>query len=115
MLRCLRPGGLLLLNVSDFYRQKALVPAVMWHRGALYGAGFTDEAPTRLVDTPRMNYGENRERAATEVILRMRRPAASILTPDEALYCDPCAAGEHPVRHTGSCGCLCAIAGEPSP
>lgn len=73
----LRPGGLLLLNVSDFMRHKALVPATMWHRGALWGAGFI-EAPgerPRVVETQRLRYGENADaRAAGELILRARRP-----------------------------------------
>lgn len=77
MLGVLAPGGLLLLNVSDFVRSKALVPATTWHRGALWGAGFT-EAPgerPRVVETQRLRYGENSDaRAAGEVILRARRP-----------------------------------------
>lgn len=67
------PGGLLLWNVSDFVKHKATVPAVTWHRGALYGAGWVETAPPRLVDTQRLRYGENHEARAThETILRMR-------------------------------------------
>lgn len=77
MIGVLRPGGLLLLNVSDFVRAKALVPATMWHRGALWGAGFV-EAPgerPRVVETQRLGYGQNADaRAAGEVILRVRKP-----------------------------------------
>lgn len=77
MLGVLAPGGLLLLNVSDFVRSKAIVPAAMWHRGALWGAGFV-EAPgerPRVVETQRLRYGENADaRVAGELILRARRP-----------------------------------------
>lgn len=66
------PGGLFLLNVSDFVRHKAEVPAVTWHRGACYGAGMIEAGAARFVETQRLTYGENRERAQAEVILRMR-------------------------------------------
>lgn len=66
-------GGLFLLNVSDFVKAKAEVPASMWHRGACYGAGFFDTKPPRLVETPRMNYGANRDRAPSEIVFQMRR------------------------------------------
>lgn len=69
-------GGLLLLNVSDFVKAKAIVPAALWHRGAAHGAGFIEigERP-RFVETPRMTYGENSDRAPSEVVYRLR-PAA---------------------------------------
>lgn len=66
------PGGLLLLNVSNFYRHKAEVPAVTWHRGACYGAGMVEDGAARFVETQRLTYGENRDRSQAEVILRMR-------------------------------------------
>lgn len=73
----LRPGGLFLLNVSDFYRRKQIVPAVEWHRGAAMGAGFVQGAGDVHVGTPRLR-GVGSEataaRAATEVVLRLRRP-----------------------------------------
>lgn len=69
----LADGGLVLWNVSDFVKDKALVPAVMWHRGALNGVGFYEDQRPRLVETERMSYGENREaRAPSEVVLRLR-------------------------------------------
>lgn len=77
MFDVLQPGGLLLLNVSDFVRHKALVSATMWHRGAIAGAGFVESSSEqpRLVETRRMRYGENHdERAVAEVIIRARRP-----------------------------------------
>lgn len=66
------PGGLFLLNVSDFIRGGAQVPAVTWHRGACYGAGMVEAGTARFVETQRLTYGENRDRAQAEVILRMR-------------------------------------------
>lgn len=73
----LRPGGLLLLNVSDFVKRKERTPATMWHRGALWGAGFVEhpsERP-RVVATQRLRYGANADaRAAAELIIRARRP-----------------------------------------
>lgn len=69
----LADGGLVLWNVSDFVKDKAVVPAVTWHRGALYGAGFFEAHPPRLVETARMGYGAHREaRAPSEVIMRLR-------------------------------------------
>lgn len=65
-------GGLFLLNVSDFIRAKAIVPAVSWHRGAVYGAGFYEQKPARLVETARMTYGANTDRAPSEVVMRLR-------------------------------------------
>lgn len=73
----LKPGGLFLLNVSDFYRQKAVVPAVDWHRAAALDAGFVVAGPDIPVATRRLR-GVGAEttsaRAAHEVILRLRRP-----------------------------------------
>ncbi len=69
----LKPGGLVLWNVSDFVKAKAVVPAVTWHRGALYGAGFYEDQRPRLIETQRLGYGANREaRAPSEVIMRLR-------------------------------------------
>lgn len=74
--RCLVPGGLLLLNVSNFQRQGVMINAVQWHDGACWGAGL-EQAPGRhlTLPTPRMRKGQNHEaRAESEVILRFRRP-----------------------------------------
>jgi hypothetical protein len=71
--RVLRPGGLVLLNVSDFVRDSELVPAVAWHRGALYGAGFREDGRPVLVATQRLRFGANHAaRAEHEVIVRAR-------------------------------------------
>lgn len=77
LLTVLRPGGLLLLNVSDFYKAKALVPATEWHRGAAMGAGFVHAGRDNRITTDRLN-GHGTEataaRAEFETILRLRRP-----------------------------------------
>lgn len=71
----LKPGGLFLLNVSDFYRQGELVHAVEWHFGAACGAGFEPAARPRWIKTQRSRHGANRERAEAEAILVLRRAA----------------------------------------
>lgn len=79
LLSVTKPGGLGLFNVSDFVRHKEIVPAVQWHLGALYGAGWameTNERPV-LIATRRMRHGANHDaRVGHEVILRVRRPAS---------------------------------------
>ena len=75
MLRVLRPGGLLLLNVSNFVRSDREVHAVEWHMGALAGAGFIHVQLPVKVPTRRMRDGANHKaRVDGEVILRYRRP-----------------------------------------
>lgn len=77
MLGALRPGGLLLLNVSDFYRRKELVHATEWHRGAAMGAGFVHAGRDTIVVTDRMHGvgdASTSARAPHETILRLRRP-----------------------------------------
>lgn len=76
MLAVLEPGGLALLNVSNFYRQKALVNAVEWHIGAAFGAGFEWGGPVRWVETRRHTHGANRERDSAEAVLSFRKAAA---------------------------------------
>lgn len=66
-------GGLVLWNVSNFYRGDVEVHAVQWHHGALAGAGFEYAARPYKVPTPRMTKGANRKRADGEVVLRYRR------------------------------------------
>lgn len=72
----LTPGGLFVLNVSDFQRHGELVHAVEWHHGAAYGAGFEQAKPVRWIQTQRLGHGANRDaRAPSEAILILRRPA----------------------------------------
>lgn len=72
--RVLRPGGILLLNVSDFVRRGERVAVVEWHKLKLKELGFrvVDEVP---VPTRRMRFGENAAaRAQYEVIIVARKP-----------------------------------------
>lgn len=73
----LRPGGLFLLNVSDFYRQRKLVHAIEWHRGAAMAAGFLSAGSDALIATSRL-LGVGAEatsaRATHEVVLKLRKP-----------------------------------------
>jgi hypothetical protein len=80
--RVLVPGGLFLLNVSDFYAKKALVPAVAWHRGAAMGAGLDMAGRDVRVPTHRLNgHGDETTaaRADAEYILRLRKPPKIVL------------------------------------
>lgn len=75
ILAVLRPGGLLLWNVSDFVRKGVVVHAVEWHHGALCGAGFIQSARPRWITTRRLRHGENRAaRVDAECVLVMRKP-----------------------------------------
>lgn len=74
MFAVLEPGGVLLLNVSDFVRGQEMVHAVEWHLGAAYGVGFVMRQRPAVVATPRMRYGKNHDaRAPHEVVLRLRK------------------------------------------
>jgi DNA modification methylase len=78
----LRPGGTLLLNVSDFRSNNQMVHAVVWHDGACWGAGFTRKHKPIRVKTRRLRYGENADaRADHEVILVYRK---ADVPPEEA-------------------------------
>lgn len=73
----LRPGGLFLLNVSNFYRGETIVDAVTWHRGAAWGAGFVQGGRDRRINTPRLQGvgdASTAQRAEHEVILVFRKP-----------------------------------------
>lgn len=58
--RVLRPGGRLILNISDHYRAGIRQRVADWHVGALLDAGFT-LAAAQTVHTPRMRHGANAE------------------------------------------------------
>lgn len=75
MLRSLKPGGLVLLNVSDFIRDKRVVHAMEWHMGALAALGLDPAGRAVFVPTSRMRYGANHKARVThEVILPYRKP-----------------------------------------
>lgn len=88
MLEAVRPGGLLLLNVSDFQKAHRLVPAATMHHGLAIGAGWQPIA-MRTVNTQRLRgVGVTTDqatedgpaptdgRAPHEVIYSLRRPEA---------------------------------------
>jgi hypothetical protein len=70
--RVMRPGGLLLLNVSNFMRNNLEVDAVSWHRDTLTSLGFVVTGETEI-ETRRMRYGANRRRPDSERLLIVRR------------------------------------------
>jgi tRNA G10 N-methylase Trm11 len=72
--KALRPGGLLVVNVSDHIRDGEPVPVVEWHAKALVEIGFqVDEV--RTVNTRRMRNGANHEaRVPGERIIVARKP-----------------------------------------
>lgn len=77
MFQAIRPGGLLLTNVSDFFKDRKLVPVTEWHRGAAMGAGFVHAGRDALVVTDRLQgvgTSATADRAPHETILRLRRP-----------------------------------------
>ena len=72
--RVLVPGGLFVLNISDFIRNKKVVNVVRWHIDKLMDMGFSVEKEIE-VPTPRLRFGAHMEaRVAHEKIFCMRRP-----------------------------------------
>lgn len=73
----LHPGGLFLLNVSDFVKGDAVVPAASWHHGAASAVGFEPDGNRWALQVPtdRMRHGENHAaRVPFEVVYRFRKP-----------------------------------------
>ncbi len=70
-----RPGGVMFLNVKNFYRDKQLIDTVTWHADALVKAGWDAESMVQYpVFTPGHRDGENSEaRVDHEVIIVARR------------------------------------------
>jgi tRNA G10 N-methylase Trm11 len=54
----LRPGGLAVINVSDFIRGGVVMPVSAWHRDVWLGLGC-ELLETVDVETPRMRHGRN--------------------------------------------------------
>jgi hypothetical protein len=84
--RLVRPGGLVLWNVSNFYRGDELVGVVEFHRGLWLAQGYRHDGPDRKVATKR-HTGNGRgdpadddgpkstqKRASHEVVMRFRKP-----------------------------------------
>jgi hypothetical protein len=72
VVRVLRPGALVLVNVKDHIRRGRLVPVAAWHWETLEALGCVVEA-VDPVHTPGLRLGANRAaRVADEVIIRGR-------------------------------------------
>ena len=80
--RVLKPGGLFVLNVSDFYRtigpkgnrRQVVVPVAEWHLAQLFNMGYRLES-AETVDTPRMGFGANAAaRIDGELVAGLRAP-----------------------------------------
>lgn len=69
----LKPGGVMLLNVSDHVRKKEVQPVALFHENALKEAGF---AITKVheIKTARYRFGANSEARVThEVLIEARK------------------------------------------
>lgn len=66
--RVLKPGGFFILNVSDFVKNKKLVEACKWHRETVLTFPFESVGPPITVETQRLKFGENPERAPHEEV-----------------------------------------------
>ncbi|MEX1207452.1 MAG: hypothetical protein WEE36_02435 [Acidimicrobiia bacterium] len=72
--RVLRPGGRLVLNISDHIRQGERQFVSSWHVGAILDIGLALVDATR-VETPRHREGANAEvRVANELVLAFDKP-----------------------------------------
>jgi DNA modification methylase len=70
----LKPGGMLIVNVSNHIRKGIEQPVVEWHLSTLIDLGFRLEE-ARPVRTMRMRYGQNGERrVSTEKVLALSKP-----------------------------------------
>lgn len=58
VIRVMRPGGMLLLNVSDHVRKGVVQPVTAWHVRTLELLGF-HVSEHHQVPTPRLRYGQN--------------------------------------------------------
>ena len=71
--RVLRPGGRLVLNVADHYRDGQLQGVPAWHVSALLGIGF-HFLDVVEVETARYGFGDNSELRAPELVICLYRP-----------------------------------------
>lgn len=72
--RVLRPGGLFILNVSDFIRGGKVVNVSEWHLVALFNLGYRLESAV-TVTTRRMRFGANHgARVEGELVVALRGP-----------------------------------------
>lgn len=72
--RVVRPDGLLVVNVKDFYRNGQWQDAAAWHAATLVDLGLHPVA-VRPVATPSLRAGANRERrVGAELVMAFRIP-----------------------------------------
>ena len=71
--RVLRPGGRLVLNVADHYRDGKLQGVPKWHVSALLGIGF-HTLDVAEVETQRYGFGANADLRAPELVICLYRP-----------------------------------------
>jgi len=72
--RVLRPGGLLIVNISNHVRKHQVQTVVEWHLADLLDLGFCLDHVAK-VSTPRMRFGANRQaRVTAEHVIVMRAP-----------------------------------------
>ena len=72
-IRVLRSGGLFLLNVKDHIRGGERQRVCEWHRKTIVRLGLIHE-DTAKIEAPGLRYGENRERAGSELVYRFSKP-----------------------------------------
>ena len=66
--RVIKDNGILIINISDHIRAGEIIPVVGWYIYELENAGFKLKENIE-VKTPRMKFGENRQRVDCESIL----------------------------------------------
>ncbi|MDE1904862.1 MAG: hypothetical protein KGH75_00240 [Rhodospirillales bacterium] len=72
--RVLMPGGLFMLNVSNFVRDFQVVQVAEWHMAVLFRLGYLLES-AETVSTRRLRHGANREaRVDGELVVALRKP-----------------------------------------
>jgi SAM-dependent methyltransferase len=76
MMRVVRPGGLIVINMSDHIRKGERQPVVWWWTKAMFDDLAATLVEVRQVATPRLKYGANSDaRVPGEQIITGRLPA----------------------------------------
>jgi len=72
--RVLRPGGVMVLNISDHIRNGKVIDVTAWHVRELTGMGF-EYVKSVFVETPRQRFGANGDkRVPGESVILFRKP-----------------------------------------
>ena len=75
MVRVTRPGGLVIVNISDFIEKGEVVPVVDWYRSTLTQWLTLPIERDIEISTPRMRKGQNwQARVDVEHVIVCRRP-----------------------------------------